>query len=375
MKIDDFKLEVFFSKYEFTAPYLLTQSDCESMTTRELLAYEPGSEEGLLNQWLGYTETLGDPELRKEVAKLYKTMTDEDILIFHGAQEGIFGFMNVMLEEGDHMIAQFPSYQSLYEVANSVPHCSYSKWRIYDDGEKWSMDFDELETLIRPNTKMIAINTPNNSTGYTLTNEELERLCDICGKHDIWLFSDEVYKGLELDGEKRDWAADHYEKAVSLGVLSKSYGLSGLRVGWLALKDHELLTKLNRFKNYLSICDAAPSEYLGKIAVRHTDELNARSVETIKKNKAIADAFFKKYDTLFEAKPLQVGPVAFHKLLIDMPVKDFCRIAVDRKGVLLLPSEIYDYEGQYFRFGYGRKNMPEALAKLEEFLIEEGFIR
>ena len=145
------------------------------------------------------------------------------------------------------------------------------------------MDFDELETLIRPNTKMIVINTPNNPTGYTFTNEGIERLCDICGKHDIWLFSDEVYKGLELDGEKRDWAADHYEKAVSLGVLSKSYGLSGLRVGWLALKDHELLTKLNRFKNYLSICDAAPSEYLGKIAVRHTDELNARSVETIKK--------------------------------------------------------------------------------------------
>ena len=99
MKINDFKLEVFFSKYEFTAPYLLTQSDCESMTAKELLAYEPGSEEGLLNQWLGYTETLGDPELRKEVAKLYKTMTDEDILILHGAQEGIFGFMNVMLEE------------------------------------------------------------------------------------------------------------------------------------------------------------------------------------------------------------------------------------------------------------------------------------
>ena len=375
MKINDFKLEVFFSKYEFTAPYLLTQSDCESMTTRDLLAYEAGSEEGLLNQWLGYTETLGDPELRKEIAKIYKTLTDEDILVIHGAQEGIFGFMNVMLDEGDHMIAQFPNYQSAYEVANSVPNCSYSKWWVHDDGEKWVMDFDELEALIQPNTKIIAINTPNNPTGFTFTNEEIDKLVEICRKNDIWLFSDEVYKGLELDGNKRDWVADHYEKAVSLGVLSKSYGLSGLRVGWLALKDHELLNKLNRFKNYMSICDAAPSEYLGKIAVRHTDELNARSVATIKKNKAIADEFFKKYDYLFEAKQLQAGPVTFHKLLIDMPVKDFCQMAVDKKGVLLLPSEIYDYDGQYFRFGYGRANMPEALAKFEEFLIEEGFTK
>lgn len=375
MKINDFKLECYFEKYEFTAPYLLTQSDCESMTTKELLAYEPGSEEGFMDQWLGYTETWGDPQLRAEVARLYKTMGSENILIFHGAQEAIFDYMNVILDEGDHMIAQFPNYQSAYEVANTIADCGYSKWKIRDDGEKWVLDFDELESLVKPNTKLIAINTPNNPTGYTLTNSQIKRLCDICKKHDLYLFSDEVYKGLELDGEKRDWVADHYDKAVSLGVLSKSYGLSGLRVGWLAAKDTKLLAKLNRFKNYLSICDAAPSEYLAKIAVRHTDELNARSTGIIRANKKIADAFFKKYDYLFEVKSLSCGPVTFHKLLIDMPVKEFCQMAVDKKGVLLMPSAIYDFEGQYFRFGYGRKNMPEALAKFEEFLIEEGFTK
>ena len=375
MKINDFKLECYFGLYEFTAPYLLTQSDCESMSTEDLLAMEPGAKEGYLKQWLGYTETWGDPELRKEIAKLYKNMKDENILVFHGAQEAIFAYMNVILNPGDHMIAMYPNYQSAYEVANSVPNCTFSKWFVKDDGEKWVVDFDELEALIQPNTKVIAINTPNNPTGYTFTNAEIEKLCEICKKHDIYLFSDEVYKGLEMDGEKRDWVADHYDKAISLGVMSKSYGLAGLRVGWLATKDTQLLNQLVKFKHYMSICDAAPSEYLTKVALKHSDELLERSVKLIEENIKLADAFFEKYDYLFEKKPITCGPVAFHKLLIDMPVKDFCQMAVDKKGVLLLPANIYEMDEQYFRMGYGRRGVPEALQKFEEFLIENGFAK
>jgi len=375
MKINDFRLECYFEKYEFTAPYLLTQSDCESMTTKELLSLEPGAEEAYLNQWLGYTETWGDPELRQIIASLYKNMTAEDVLVFHGAQEAIFGYMNVMLDEGDHMIAMYPNYQSAYEIAKSIPNCELSLWHIRDDGQKWVIDFDELEALIKPNTKVIAVNSPNNPTGYTFTNEEIKKLCEICRKHDIYLFSDEVYKGLELDGEKRDWMADHYEKCASLGVMSKAYGLAGLRVGWLVSKDHEMLKKVVKFKHYMSICDSAPAEFLAKVALRHSDELLERSKNIIRNNIKIADEFFDKYPYLFEKKPITCGPVAYHKLLIDMPIKEFCQLAVDKKGVLLLPSYIYEMDGQYFRMGYGRKNMPECLAKFEEFLIEEKFVK
>ncbi|MBQ6663528.1 MAG: aminotransferase class I/II-fold pyridoxal phosphate-dependent enzyme [Firmicutes bacterium] len=375
MKINEFKLESYFGIYEFTAPYLLTQSDCESMSARELLALEPGSEEGFLDQWLGYTETWGDPELRGIVAGLFKTMTADDIMIMHGAQEGIFAYMNVMLDEGDHMICMYPNYQSAFEVANSVPGCSYSQWLVKDDGEKWTVDFDELEALIRPNTKLIAVNSPNNPTGYTFTNAEMQRLIDICRKHDLYLFSDEVYKGLEFDGEKRDWAADHYEKCVSVGVMSKAYGLAGLRLGWLASKDHEILKKVVEFKNYMSICDSAPSEYLSKIALKHSDELLARSKAIIESNMKLADEFFARHKDIFSPRPMKAGPVAFHKLTLDMPVAEFCQLAVDKKGVLLLPATIYDFEGNYFRMGYGRANVPESLAKFEEFLYEEGFAK
>ena len=375
MKINDFKLECYFGKYEFTAPYLLTQSDCESMRTEELLSLEPGAKEEYLKLWLGYTETWGDPELRSIIASLYRDMKAENVLVFHGAQEAIFGYMNIMLDPGDHMIAMYPNYQSAYEVANSVPGCTVSKWYLHDDGEKWVIDFDELEALIQPNTKLIAVNTPNNPTGYTFTNEEIKTLCDICRRHDIYLFSDEVYKGLEMDGEKRDWIADHYEKGISLGVMSKAYGLAGLRVGWLVTKDIDTLEKVVKFKHYMSICDSAPSEYLSKVALKHGDTLLKRSTDLIRENIEYADAFFKRHTDLFSKRPISCGPVAFHKLLIEMPVIDFCQTAVDKKGVLLLPADIYDVEGQYFRMGYGRKGVPEALDKFEEFLSENGFVR
>jgi len=323
---------------------------------------------------LGYTETWGDPELRAMVANLYEDMTAENVMIMHGAQEGIFGFMNVMLDEGDHMIAMYPNYQSAYEVANSVPNCEFSKWYVKDDGEKWVVDFDELEALIKPNTKLIAINTPNNPTGYTFTNEELKKLGEIAEKHDIHVFSDEVYKGIEMDGESRRWMADVSDKGISVGVMSKSYGLAGLRVGWMVSKDLEVLEKNVKFKHYMSICDAGPSEFLTKIALKHSDEILERNLNIIKKNVALADEFFAKYTKIFSKRVSPAGPIAYHKLLLDMPVSEFCHEAVTKKGVLLLPSNIYDFEGNYFRMGYGRANFPESLAKFEEFLIENGYV-
>jgi aspartate/methionine/tyrosine aminotransferase len=168
MSLRDFKLEVFFGKYEFTAPYLLTQSDCESMTVAELLELEPGSEKKLMDNWLGYTEVPGSPELRNLVASsLYTTMKHDNILMYAGAQEAVYAYMNVLLEPGDHVISMFPTYQSLYEVALSKG-LEVSKWALKQTDNKWTIDLEELRNLIKPNTKLIVVNTPNNPTGYTL---------------------------------------------------------------------------------------------------------------------------------------------------------------------------------------------------------------
>jgi aspartate/methionine/tyrosine aminotransferase len=214
MKLNNFKLEVYFGKYEFTAPYLLTQSDCESMTLAQLLNYE-GEEKNkeLFDLWLGYTEVQGDPELRKIISSLYNNIPENNIVVHSGAQEPIFNFMNVLLEKGDHIISQFPIYQSLYEVANSLG-CEISYWNVKKNDKGWYFDINDLKKIIKPNTKLIVLNSPNNPTGYAFKKEEYEEIIEISRKNNTYIFCDEVYKGLELDGIKRPWLADLYEKGI-----------------------------------------------------------------------------------------------------------------------------------------------------------------
>ena len=299
MKINDFKLEVFFEKHEFTAPYLLTQSDCESMTVKELLSYEDGAAEEFLNGWLGYTEVAGSPELRHEISKLYKTIDTEQIIVHVGAQEPIYNFMNVCLEEGDHVISQFPVYQSLYEVANSIK-CDVSKWFVRQGDDGWYMDFDELEQMIKPNTKLICVNNPNNPTGFIFDEEQLKTLVRIAEKHDLYIICDEVYKGLELDGVKRPWLADLYKKAISVGVMSKAYGLAGLRLGWIATHDDDMFNKMIKMKHYTTICSSSTSEYLATIALKHSDAILNKNMALIKKNLELSDAFFNKFPKVIQ---------------------------------------------------------------------------
>lgn len=372
MKLKDFALECYFGKYEFSAPYLLAQSDCEAMSARELLAMEPGAEAAYLDTWLGYTETWGDPALRKQVATLYRTLKAQDILMLCGAQEGILAYMNVLLDTGDHAIVMCPNYPSAWEAIRGIEGCQLSFWHIHDGDSGWYVDFDELRSLIRPNTKLIAVNSPNNPTGFTFTNDQLRQLCDICREHGLHLFCDEVYRGLELDGIPRTAAADLYEKAVSLGVMSKAYGLAGLRVGWFASRDRALLEKLVRFKHYTSICNAAPSEFLSRIALLHGDAVLARNRQIIRENLRLAEGFFARYPHVFSPRAICAGPIAFHKLLPEA-AHAFCERAVEKKGVLLLPGSVYGDYPAYFRMGYGRKSFGENLQKLEEFLQEEGF--
>ncbi|MGC8492579.1 MAG: aminotransferase class I/II-fold pyridoxal phosphate-dependent enzyme [Syntrophobacteraceae bacterium] len=369
MKIADFKLEGFFNQYEFSAPHLLAQSDCESMTVRELLSLEEGAAERFQECWLGYTEVEGGLPLRREIAGLYTSLSPEDILVHVGAQEAIFAYMNVVLEPGDYVICQFPTYQSLYEVARAIG-CRLSRWELRQDEGGWQADVEELAGLIRPETRLIIINSPNNPTGYELNTEERQAIVEIARKAGIAVFSDEVYKDLAYDGKRLPWFADLYENAVSLGVMSKAYGLAGLRVGWVATRNRELYEKMARFKHYLTICSSAPSEFLATLALRQGPCLLARNLEIIQANLAESDRFFAEYASLFQYNRPLAGPIAFHR--VHAPVEEFCSDLRKAKGVLLLPGSVYDYPGNYFRMGYGRRDFPTCLGLLREYLAEKG---
>lgn len=369
MKIKTFKLEEFFAKYEFNVEYLLCSSDCESFSVKELLELESGALEELNKLRLGYTESLGHPILRKEISRLYEEIEKENIIVFSGAEEGIFVYMNVLLNKGDHIIVQFPAYQSLFEIANAIG-CEVTKWEMTDKND-WELDLEFLESNIRKNTKCIVINFPHNPTGYLISKEKYKKIIEIAQQNDIYIFSDEVYRFLEYNQNDRlPPMCDLYNNGVSLGVMSKSYGLAGLRIGWIASKDHSLLKKIASFKNYTTICNSALSEFFAMLALRNKWFILNRNLKIIQKNLDLLDNFFKKYQNLFQWVKPKAGSIAFPKFVGNGSIDRFCMDLLKSKGVLLMPSSNYEYGDKRFRIGFGRKNMPEALLKLEEFIIE-----
>ena len=369
MKISPFKLERFFAQYEFNVPYLLCCSDCESLTVQELLELEPGAEEQLKHLWLGYAESTGHPELRREIAQLYEHISPEQVLVHAGAEEAIFNFMNVVLERSDHVIVHDPCYQSLRDVAAAIG-CEMTKWTGQEQ-DRWELDLEFLRRQIKRNTRAIIINCPHNPTGYLMDLQKFQQVIRIAREHDLLLFSDEVYRGLEYNQDDQLPAAcDLYENAVSLGVMSKTYGLAGLRIGWIATQNQDIYANMAGFKDYTSICSSAPSEFLSALALRHKDHLVQRNRAIIMNNLRQLNNFFYTHHDLFDWIAPKAGPIAFPRLKADQDVEAFCLNAARKKGVLLLPGNYYDFGNKHFRIGFGRKNMAEALEHFEAYLQE-----
>ena len=369
MNLPPFKLERYFAKYEFNTEYLLCSSDCEAMSIADLLALEPGSAEKFQSTWLGYTESLGHPNLRKEIANIYETIQPEDILVHTGAEEAIYLFMLAVLKEHDHVIVHTPHYQSLSEVAKSIG-CEASPWLAREENN-WALDLDELRRLLRSTTKAIILNTPHNPTGYLMSRADFEAVNRFAQENNLILFCDEVYRESEYDPEQRLPAGcDMGEHAVSLGVTSKTYGLAGLRIGWIAAKNTNIYQSMASLKDYTTICNSAPSEFLAEVALRNRQKLVARNLGIIKSNLEIIDDFITRHSSLFSWVRPAAGSMGFPKLL-NGDVEDFCDGLVRKAGVLLLPGTLYDESHNHFRIGLGRKNLPQAVERLEAFIKDQ----
>ncbi len=366
MNLPPFKLERYFAKYEFNTEYLLCSSDCEAMSIADLLALEEGAAEKFQNTWLGYTESLGHPALRKEIANLYETLQPAEILVHTGAEEAIYLFMHAVLKKNDHVIVHTPHYQSLSEVANSIG-CETCVWQAREENG-WALDVNELKDLIQLNTKAIIINTPHNPTGYLMSHADFEALNRFAQENNLILFCDEVYRESEYDPATRLPAAcDMGEHAVSLGVTSKTYGLAGLRIGWIATKNKQIYDRMATLKDYTTLCNSAPSEFLAEVALRNRHKLVARNLGIIQSNLEIVDDLVTRHSSLFSWVRPTAGSMGYAKLLKGS-VEDFCDGLVRQAGVLLLPGSVYDDPSNHFRIGLGRKNLPQAVERLEAYL-------
>lgn len=357
----DFGLEVFFSEWEFKARHHMTASDLESLAVPDLLAMAtPEDRAAFETLWLGYTETWGAPDLRAEIAGAYDRMTAENILCLAGAGEGLYTVSRVLLEATDHAIVPTPNYQSAETVPLSV--CEVTGVPLQQVAGKggWRIDLDGIQAAIRPNTKLLSLNFPHNPTGMLIPPDDLQALVALCRKNGIWILSDEVYRGVELDpADRMPQIADVYERGISLNVMSKAYGMPGLRIGWIAAQDLELLQRVERYKHYLSICNSGPSERLALIVLKAREKILGRNHALLLENVTALERLLADFPGLVDWKRPLGGCVAFPRYTGPGGGETFCRKLLEESGVLLLPGSIYasdlcEIPPDHFRIGFGR---------------------
>jgi aspartate/methionine/tyrosine aminotransferase len=366
MQIEPFAIERFYDRWEFRAELMLSSSDCESLAVSDLLALEPDAEERLKSLRLGYTEVAGSHELRAAVTRSYQALEPADVLALAAAEEGIFLAYHALLGPGDHVVVEAPCYGSAATLPASTG-ATMSLWqRRYEDA--WAHDLDALEGMVRPDTRLIYINSPHNPTGTQMPREVLERIVELAAERSIVLFSDEVYRGLEHDpAERLPAACDLYANAISLGTVSKAHGLPGLRTGWLACRDPALLERIRELKLYTTICSSAASELLVALALRHGELLVQRSRQLILENLPLLEGFLERRRELLEWVRPTAGPIGFPRVRADFDVQAWCEQTAERAGVLLLPGAVYE-QPRHVRLGFGRANLPQALERLDDDL-------
>lgn len=374
----DFALEVYFSRTAATARHHLTASDSENLALAELLALAD-DEDG--RRWrelaLGYTDPRGAPWLRETLAAGYDGCDSEGILCFAGAQEAIHVAMHALLGPGDHAIVVTPNYQSAETIPASL--CAVTGVAL-DPARHWTLDIEAVAAAIRPTTRVVSINFPNNPTGKILERDRFDALVALCRRHGIWLFSDEVYRLIERDPARRlPPVGSVYERGISLGGLSKSYGLPGLRLGWIACGDRGLVERMERIKHYLSICNAAPCEVLAQIALKAGDHILARNRAIARRNIGLLDDFFAAHAEFFDWYRPDGGVVCYPRYRGRDGVEAFCARLLDGDGVLLLPASIFRSDlaptpRDRFRIGFGRSDLAQGLEAMRAGLARSSTV-
>jgi len=357
VKIEPFKLERWMTTYETNVRYDIAESGIFPMTAGELIDLLPESTRaealnGLLATPLGYSEARGTQALREEIARTYRDLSPDDILVTTGAIEANFVLLNTLLEPGDHVVAVDPAYQQLQSVPRAIG-CEVALWRLRPENG-FRYDLDELERLVTPRTKLIVINTPHNPTGAVLTAAELRRIYDLAERLDARILSDEAYRWLELPGGEpiAPPLRDLGPRAISVGTFSKPFGLPGLRIGWIAATP-EIVQACWGMRDYISLSPGKLNDALALVALRHRDRIAARTREIVAANLDEAEGWFARNGDLVSWSPPRAGLLALMKYELRTPSLGLANRLAEDYSVMLAPGSAFGYEG-YLRIGVGQ---------------------
>ena len=351
------------SALHHSSTHHLSASECPTLGLPALLAYA-GPED--MARWealdFAYTDPHGAPWLRATIAGTYDQ--PQQIVTFAGAQEGLYASLHTVLGPGSHAIAVVPGYQAVETLCLGLAATT----GVALDPAGWSLDIAAVAAAIRPNTRLVCISFPNNPTGAQLPPDRLAALVALCRHHGVWLLSDEVYRHMEHDPATRaPQIADLYERGISIGVLSKTYGLAGLRLGWVACADRGMAERIGAFRQYLSVCSASPSEVLANIAIKAADPITARNRAIALANLPVVDAFLAR-NPLFSWHAPRAGIVGYMRYAGAEGVEAFAtRMAA--AGISLLPASVFRSDlcalpSDHFRLGFGHPSFAAGLAAM-----------
>ena len=369
MEIAPFRTEQFFARYEFNTPWQLCNSDCETVSVEELLSLAGVPMDQLGGQRLSYGESQGGTELREAIAAGYRTVQPDDVVLLGTPVEGIYLLVRALVEPGDEVVVLTPAYDALVNLFEHVAGKDrVHRWRVRPSGGNWTLDLDELRALLTPATRLLVVNFPHNPTGFLPTAEWQRQLVELARERGVALFADEMYFGLEHSGTPAiPSMADAHADSVVLSGLSKTYGLPGLRCGWLVVRDPGLRDHLMNWKYYTSICAPVLSEFLARVALGVRDTLRRRSIERIERNLAVADAFFARWEDSFEWRRPLAGSTAL--VGFDVPsVSELSHRLAREEGLLIQSAAMLGGDDRHMRIGLGRDAFATALDRFEDWL-------
>ena len=354
LHIPPFNLERWFAEFEFVQGMRnLAASGPFAVMTSELLALEgEATRERYLNLGLDYIENPGSESLRGAVANLYATLNANDVRMMTGASEALLLLVWTVAEPGSNIVIEEPCYGNVPGVAESLGVEVRKLPLRQEDG--WKPDIGRLSRLVDEKTRIVYLVHPHNPSGSVLKREEMMAIASITERVGAILVNDEVFRLIPLEGEPAPSIADVVENAVSIGDMTKPWGLGGLRVGWIASRRHGLLDLLSSARDYSTMCCSAPGEFLAELALRNSDRIIAPRLQTARDNLGRLTDAIARSDGKMSWRPPGAGYTAFVQMPEHISTVDLCRRLALEQRVLLLPGEVFgsEYAG-YVRIGYG----------------------
>lgn len=364
VEIAPFGVEAWLNKWEKSARYDISQSTIASLTMDELMNLDGhhGAEfyEMLNAQKMNYGWIEGSPSFKTEVAKLYRNVDPHNILQTNGATGANLLALYSLVEPGDHVIAEYPSYQQLYDIPKSLG-ATVDYWQIHE-AANWYPDIDELKQLMRPDTKLICLNNANNPTGTVLDQEFLQQVVDLAAQVGAYILVDEVYLPLDQP-EKFVSIVDLYDKGIATNSLSKTYSVPGIRIGWTAA-NAELTERFRKYRDYTMICGGVFNDLLATYVLRHKKQVLARNRKLVLGNLKIYQDWIEHEERASVVIPQAVS-TSFPKLDVPVDIHQFCEQLLADQGVLLVPGDAFDTPG-HVRLGYcaPQATLKEGLKRL-----------